>query len=117
VYIVLQAPYGWNIDPRRIIRRVVLPPGFLVTQRSVMKAEVMRPIAAVNAKLRAIAEDTGARALDPLDSLCPGETCPVVAPDGAPVYFDFGHIRPAYAREHVGFLDEAVLGAGPDNAP
>ena len=63
-------------------------------------------------ELRDIAKATGAQVIDPVDYLC-GVQCPVITPEGVPVYRDEGHLNPAYVRTSVRYLDRVVMGEGP----
>jgi hypothetical protein len=58
--------------------------------------------------LSSIANAAGAIVLDPVRIVCRERYCPTLADDGMPVYTDNNHLRPAYVREHMTFLD-AIL--------
>ncbi len=61
-------------------------------------------------RLRSIATQTGAKAVDPRSTLCDGMICPATDPDGLPRYLDSNHLRGFSAREHASFIDEMLLG-------
>jgi peptidoglycan/LPS O-acetylase OafA/YrhL len=109
VYIVLQLPINASFAPRQMIRRTILSPGFRLDIRPVERAAIMRSIDPFVSRLVRIAHDTGASVVDPMDSLCNAKTCPAVTPGGEPIYHDSWHLREAYIRDHVDYLDATVL--------
>jgi peptidoglycan/LPS O-acetylase OafA/YrhL len=109
VYIVLQMPVGTRLDPHQLIRRAFFPPKSIVDARSPRTSEIMRAIGPINSKLREVAQETGAKVIDPVPSLCTSTMCPVISPAGDPIYRDWNHLRPSYVRDNVTFLDETVL--------
>jgi hypothetical protein len=60
--------------------------------------------------LRAVAENNGARVIDPLDTLCDRRLCPGTTTDGRAIYKDISHLRASYVRDHATFIDQ-TLGA------
>jgi hypothetical protein len=109
VYIVLHAPIGQAFDPRHMIRRSVLAPGFSAEAPAVDKNAILSAVDPIVSRLRRIAHDRGASVIDPMESLCDRTTCPVVSPDGEPMYHDAAHLRPSYVRNNVRFLDAIVF--------
>src|SRR5262249_54976228 len=65
VYVILQTPIGVNFDPRRIIRRTILSPGFEVRPSSRSLAEMRHVVADINLRLAQIAERSHARIINP----------------------------------------------------
>jgi peptidoglycan/LPS O-acetylase OafA/YrhL len=63
-------------------------------------------------RLRNIAAQTGARAVDPRATLCTGVVCAATGDDGLPLYVDSNHLRARYTREQASFIDEMLLGPG-----
>jgi peptidoglycan/LPS O-acetylase OafA/YrhL len=61
-----------------------------------------------------VAQRSGAIIIDPLDFLCDATTCPVLTEDGEPVYSDSNHLRPAYVRDRVTYLDD-LMALAPDH--
>ena len=53
---------------------------------------------AVEARFRAVAQETGAGFVPVLADLCPGGVCRNYADDGAPMHFDYGHFTLSGAR-------------------
>lgn len=116
VYIVLSVPLSTRLDPRQIIRRTVVKPGFLVDIKTVPRAEIETRYGPISHELVELSRDTGASIIDPVASLCNESTCPAISPSGQPMYHDHGHLSPSYVKEHVRFLDETILSRTKDAA-
>ncbi len=116
VYLVLQLPLDPAFPPRQMIRRTVFSPGFRLDVRPAERATIARNIDPFVSRLVQIARDTGATVIDPMDSLCDIKTCAAVTPSGEPIYHDSWHLRQAYIRESVSYLDETVLDTGTSNS-
>jgi len=69
-------------------------------------------VAPLTDRLRDIAAQTGANAVDPRFTLCDGMLCPASGADGMPLYKDSNHLRALFARERASFVDEILLGPG-----
>jgi peptidoglycan/LPS O-acetylase OafA/YrhL len=67
-------------------------------------------VAPLMSRLRNIAAQTGAKAVDPRLALCDGMICPATDSDGMPRYLDSNHLRGFAARERASFIDEMLLG-------
>lgn len=115
VYLVLQLPVDSTFAPLQMIRRTVLSPGFRVEVHPAGRAAIIRNIDPFLSRLLQIARDTGASVIDPMDSLCNMEACSPVTPGGEPIYFDSWHLRTAYIREHVDYMDTTVLDSAAGN--
>ncbi len=109
VYIVLQLPVDGGFPPRQMIRRTVFGSGFRVDSRPAERASIERAIGPFASKLVQIANDTGAQVIDPMNSLCNEKDCSPVTPGGDPIYHDSWHLRAAYIREHIDYLDTTIL--------
>ena len=107
VYLILPVPRGEAFDPSVLVKRSLLDFGFVI-QEQVERAQVDANVAPIAARLESIAHATGATVLDPVPVVCKERYCPTLADDGMPVYTDNNHLRPAYVREHMTFLD-AIL--------
>ena len=105
VYLVLQMPVDNAIDPQRMIKRSLLHLNFSVDTRPVSRAQTVANLEPVDSFLRGVAQRTGSFVLDPLTVLCATDSCPVVDPNGNPIYLDGGHLRPSYVRNNIRFLD------------
>ena len=69
-------------------------------------------VAPLTSRLRAIAAQTGATAIDPRSSLCDGALCPATGVDGMPLYLDSNHMLARFARERASFVDQILLDPG-----
>jgi peptidoglycan/LPS O-acetylase OafA/YrhL len=72
-------------------------------------------VAPLTERLRSIAAQTGATAVDPVVTLCVGLVCPSTGADGLPLYVDSNHLRSSFARDRASFVDEMLL--GPESQP
>lgn len=112
VYIIMQPPSGGAFDPRNMYagsRFESIYPLPRIAEVAVEK--FVRESAAPRERLRAIAEQNGALLIDPLHYLCSENTCPVLDPQGNPLYTDPIHMRPAYARRVATYLAPTLLPA------
>jgi hypothetical protein len=62
-------------------------------------------------KVRSAAEMAGARVITPMDYLCDNDVCPIVGKDGHLMYFNYGHLRRAYVRDHATYIDQIFIPA------
>ena len=77
-------------------------------QERVERSDVDKSLKPIASRLMDIARSSGATAVDPSEYIC-GETyCPTLADDRMPVYTDESHLRPAFVRDHMTFLDAIV---------
>ena len=106
VYLVLPIPKGEAFDPAGLVKRSIVDLGFVV-QQQVERAAADASIKSTSSRLFQIASSTGATIIDPVPSIC-HDYCPTLADDGTPVYTDNSHLRPAYVRDHITFLDSIV---------
>ena len=110
VYLILQPPSGPLFDPRTMysgsrFRDIRALPVIKDLARDAFLNEHMK----VRDKLKRIAEQSGAMTIEPLDYLCTGNVCPVTNSAGMPLYTDSVHMRPAYSRSKVTYLDQTML--------
>jgi len=107
VYLVLWAPDHHRFSPGVMVTRGLT--GFQIAsdvEEAVPISELKADHATVNAKLRTIGEHTGAMLLDPLPDICgTGDGCSPFFGAGEPKFSDTMHLRPAFVREHLRFLD------------
>jgi hypothetical protein len=113
VYLILPIPKGDAFAPAQLVKRSFSRAGFSVVQY-IERTEVDRWVKPIGTRLRAIANSTGAIAVDPVDYICSSVDCPTFADDGLPLYFDESHLRPDYVREHITYLDDILLNSGTD---
>ena len=114
VYIILQIPDEDAFDPYDMIARGLGTLRFTVRAPALPRAEVVAKIAAVDSWLTQIARREGAETLDPLETLCGPTVCSPLDSSGMPMYRDAGHLRPAFVRANVLFLDDIVRIASHD---
>jgi hypothetical protein len=112
VYLVLGAPQSLTgLNPQRMVTRGVT--GIRVdpnAEKSVPIADLRAVYARHDADLRAVAERTGAKLLDVFPDVCGnGETCSAFFGAREPKFTDGTHLRPAFVREHLHFLDFLLL--------
>jgi peptidoglycan/LPS O-acetylase OafA/YrhL len=107
VYLVLPSPTGLMFEPRRMIIRNIDDLSFRLRVPSIDTASVIERIRPVVARLRQIAQNTGAIAIDPIPSLC-AESCQLLTPEGLPVFMDESHLNPAFVKAHVSYLDDIL---------
>jgi hypothetical protein len=61
------------------------------------------------ARLTEVAHSSGAQTLDPLPDICGrGPICSPLFADGAPKFVDDKHLRPAFVKTHIIFLDSLL---------
>jgi peptidoglycan/LPS O-acetylase OafA/YrhL len=108
VFVLLQSPMSQGLDPRRMVRRSLTDLSFALDVPVVTRASLESDFHGFEADLAKAAASAGAEIIDPLDWLCDRGTCPAFSADGLPLYRDEGHLNPAYAREHVAFLDSLI---------
>jgi peptidoglycan/LPS O-acetylase OafA/YrhL len=110
VFLLLDNPGGPEFTPKRLIE------GSRLTHMEAMTSSPTAPLPAdqkaLNDRLRAIAEASGAEPIDAMAVLCKdGSHCLVTLPDGAPAYKDADHLRPRYTREEASYFDRTVRSA------
>ena len=110
VFLLLDNPGGPEFTPKRLIE------GSRLTHMEAMTSAPTAPLPAdqkaLNDRLRAIAEASGAEPIDAMAVLCKdGSHCLVTLPDGAPAYKDADHLRPRYTREEASYFDRTVRSA------
>ena len=107
VFVLLETPSGNVYDPEasmptgwlRLLARSKIP-------ESPTRANMDKFVGKTDEKVRSAAEMAGARVIDPMDYLCDKVVCPIIGNDGHFMYFNYGHLRRAYVREHATYLDE-----------
>jgi hypothetical protein len=106
VVLVLNIPWGAELDPRQGVTRGWLTFGTrpMALDRTRLEAE----FGAISRALAATARQSGAEVIDPLAHLCTATTCPAATPEGEPIYKDAVHLRPSFVRAAVTYLDFAV---------
>jgi hypothetical protein len=107
VYLVLGVPAELRFNPNHMITRGLT--GFAVSpdaDKDVPVAELRAGYGKNDPRLRRVAENTGAILLDALPDVCgSGDGCSPFFGVAEPKYVDGLHLRPAFVREKVHFLD------------
>jgi hypothetical protein len=109
VYIVLPSPTGTAFSPRSLIERSLTDWSFRIREPFVSATEFVADIAPIVERIRGIAARTRAHLINPIDSLCTPQRCPVITPEGLPIYRDRAHLNPLYVRENVRYLDDIFM--------
>jgi peptidoglycan/LPS O-acetylase OafA/YrhL len=107
VFVLLETPSGNVYDPEasmptgwlRLLARPKIP-------ESPTRANMDSVVGRTDEKVRSAADMAGARVINPMDYLCDKDVCPIVGNDGHFMYFNYGHLRRAYVRDHATYLDE-----------
>jgi peptidoglycan/LPS O-acetylase OafA/YrhL len=113
VFLVLNIPAGPQFDPHSMFvgsRMTHLAAN--AHPSALSKSAFLRSYGPLRDEIARIGRSNGAVIIDPLDSLCTGDACPVVDDDGRPLYLDEHHMRPFHAERDAKFIDE-TLGASP----
>ena len=92
------APRGW----RRLLARPKIP-------ESPTRSQMEKFVGKISDKIQRVAEAAGARVIKPLDYLCDSEFCPIADKDGRLMYFNYGHLRRSYVRDHATYIDQIFL--------
>ena len=108
VYVVAATPSADALDPRSLLVRDWRG-NYRIEAAGIARADWDHRNAWIAERLAALARDTGATFIDPTPSLCTPAVCPAVTADGEPIYRDAAHLRAAFVREHVDYLDALVL--------
>jgi peptidoglycan/LPS O-acetylase OafA/YrhL len=107
VYIVLSNPGAPELDPSRLPERI---PGFKLTgdSRLVSRAVLERKSEPIVSRLRAIAIQSRARTINPMDFLCSATICLAYGSDGKPIYSDSHHMTGTFVKTNASFIDEVM---------
>jgi peptidoglycan/LPS O-acetylase OafA/YrhL len=110
VFVLLETPSGNVYDPetsmpsgwRRLLIRPKIP-------NSPTRSSMDKIVGKTDEKIRRAAEIAGARVIKPMDHLCNKDVCPIVGEDGHFMYFNYGHLRRSYVRDHAAYLDQIFI--------
>jgi peptidoglycan/LPS O-acetylase OafA/YrhL len=118
VYIVLSNPTSPRFDPASMLPSglrwsLQLPKSLSLAGGRRIDARPFESYAQpLMSRLRSIAAQTGAQAVDPRATLCDQALCPATGADGLPLYLDSNHLRASFARDQASFVDEMLLAPG-----
>jgi peptidoglycan/LPS O-acetylase OafA/YrhL len=110
VFVLLETPSGNVYDPetsmptgwRRLLVRPKIP-------QSPTRSDMDIFIGKTDEKVRSVAEMAGAQVIKPMDYLCDKDVCPIIGNDGRFMYFNYGHLRRAYVRDHATYIDQIFI--------
>jgi peptidoglycan/LPS O-acetylase OafA/YrhL len=110
VFVILETPSSHLYDPltmmptgwHRLLARPKLP-------QSPTRAQMEKFVGKIGEKVQRVAEAAGARVIKPLDYLCDKDVCPIVGQDDRLMYYDYGHLRASYVRDHATYIDQIFL--------
>jgi peptidoglycan/LPS O-acetylase OafA/YrhL len=108
VFVILSNPVSPAFNPDSVFLPRRLP--WLAPRRAVKavsRRELEKGVQATNDRLRRITANTGAELIDPFEYLCTRTECPVVEPDGTPMYLDNNHLRAPFAMR-LTMIDQIV---------
>jgi SGNH domain-containing protein len=108
VYIVAATPSAAALDPRSLLVRDWRGE-YRIEAAGVARSDWDRRNTWIAERLAMVARDTGATFVDPTPSLCTPAVCPAVTADGEPIYRDAAHLRAAFVRDYVDYLDAIIL--------
>ncbi len=108
-YLILNIPFGDALDPKGMVNRSVHSGSdfFAVENRELFQDE-LPGLQFIDEALSAVAEKTDTVVLDPKKFLCSDGRCPSTTKDGSPIYKDGMHLRPAFVRDQITFLDRIM---------
>ena len=97
-------------DPGEMVTRSLT--GFRIApdvEKAIPTAGLQGVYVNAGAKLRSVAQHTGATLLDPFPDICgSGDDCLPLFGVGDPKFSDHAHLRPIFVREHLRFLDHLL---------
>ena len=88
-------PTGW----RRLLSRPKIP-------ESPTRARMEKFVGKTDEKIQRVAQAAGAQVIKPLDYLCDSEFCSIADKDGRLIYYNYGHLRQSYVRDHATYIDQ-----------
>lgn len=110
VYLVTGIPIGSELDPKYIAQRDLksFPQIFKMRTGGLSVSGLEKLYGRYRRDLIKTGKEAGATVIDPVDYLCT-DRCESLDDEGSPKFKDWTHLRPAYVREHVDFLDKTIL--------
>lgn len=112
VYLVLDIPYGPQLEPKYIFKRSLKPSAIAIRSEGVSKVELQAKEKPLRDFLTSLSSRNNVRIIDPWEHLASGDAFPSLAENGEPIYMDTHHLRSSYARKHIRYVDVTVGAAG-----
>jgi len=110
VYLILPTPVGTGFDPAMMVTHRLT--GFDVDQamlKGVPMAQLVAGMAPISSQLKMLAQQAGAKTLDPLTDICgKGPVCSPFFAAGEPKFSDPNHLRPIFVRSNIMFFDQIL---------
>ncbi|WP_223452214.1 MULTISPECIES: acyltransferase family protein [unclassified Pseudomonas] len=109
VYLVLNIPAGYQLDPRSMVQRdlTAFPKLMSFKSNGIPRDELEKAYGQIQTDLAQVAKSAGAMVIKPMDSLCT-PNCSGVDADDEPMYKDGDHLRPKYVSQKADFIDETM---------
>ena len=104
VYIILDNPFGEDIDPLHMFKRY-LDHVEITDVKPLTKDLALTRMNPVRDRLIAIAKVTGSKIIDPVTYLCKNDICDFYAEDGELMYKDYDHLSLHASQNFVKYLD------------
>jgi peptidoglycan/LPS O-acetylase OafA/YrhL len=110
VYLILNTPNGQELAPESMFTGSRLGQ---ITSRPITEinfdfSRFDQRYAAINRILIAIAENSGAILIDPIQYLCPQDNCPIFDKNGKPLYRDNSHLTRSYVINAATYIDKTL---------
>lgn len=109
IILILNIPRGLEYHPKSMLERNFSFEPFKVIQTQFDLKRFLNENGAIYEDLKKLGERTKTEVINPLDILCHDDICDTTTRDGAPIYIDTHHLRAKFVREHIKFLDKAIL--------
>lgn len=101
---------GYAMDPKQMVKRHLWPFEMQIVIKHMSRSGYLRENALAYQFLKDLADKKGANFIDPTAYQCLDDICPSIDPTGRPLYKDPTHFNASFVREHITYLDDAMLG-------
>jgi peptidoglycan/LPS O-acetylase OafA/YrhL len=107
VFVLLETPSSNKYDPDTL-----MPTGWLrllaqpKLPENPTRSQMEKFVGKISDKIQRVAESAGARVIKPLEYLCDSEFCPITDKNDRLMYFNYGHLRQSYVRDHATYIDQ-----------
>jgi hypothetical protein len=106
IYLVLNIPVGPSYAPLARVHRTSWGTPNVTPPPKPQLKDFLSHYSDVRDRLIELGRELNIQVIDPLDYLCHAGTCPAADTDGIPRYKDASHLRAAFVRERVSYLDQ-----------